>query len=92
MKPVRSADGSMPCDHGSWCRCSDVLLVGGAPASAEPRTGVPGDQPLPGYTISNSPLKPEVVDGQPTRVLQGVHWHSAYVVEVPTKWNGRFAM
>ncbi|SEQ94210.1 hypothetical protein SAMN05216188_106299 [Lentzea xinjiangensis] len=76
-----------------------VLFAGGAPASAEPlhappgtARGVPGDQPLPGYTINNPPLPPQVVDGQPTRVLQGVHRHSAYIVEVPAKWNGRLAM
>ncbi|WP_330273864.1 hypothetical protein OG205_45170 [Lentzea sp. NBC_00516] len=68
-----------------------VLLVGGAPAVAEP-LHVPGDQPLPGYTIVNPPLAPEVIDGRPTKVLQGVHRHSAYVVEVPAKWNGRLAM
>ncbi|SER27634.1 hypothetical protein [Lentzea albida] len=67
-----------------------VLVAGGAPATASP--GVPGDQPLPGYTISNPPLAPEVVNGKPTRVLQGVHEHSAYVVEVPAQWNGRLAM
>ncbi len=76
-----------------------VLLVGGAPALAEPPqavpgTGhrVPGDQPLPGHTVRNPPLAPEVVDGQPTRVLQGIHRHAAYIVEVPAKWNGRLAM
>ncbi|GHH40708.1 alpha/beta hydrolase family protein [Lentzea cavernae] len=68
-----------------------VLVAGGAPAQAAP-VGVPGDQPLPGYTVSNPPLKPEVVNGQPTRVLQGVHQHSAYTVEVPANWNGRLAM
>jgi pimeloyl-ACP methyl ester carboxylesterase len=67
-----------------------VLLTGGAPALATP--GVPGDQPLPGYTVTNPPLKPEIVDGQPTRVLQGIHQHSAYIIEVPAKWNGRLAM
>lgn len=70
-----------------------VLFAGGAPATAEPLPAtVPGDQPLPGYTVDNPPLKPEVVDGQPTRVLQGIHRHSAYIVEVPPKWNGRLAM
>ncbi|WP_439660252.1 alpha/beta hydrolase family protein [Lentzea sp. HUAS TT2] len=68
-----------------------VLVAGGAPAVAAPQH-VPGDQPLPGYTVNNPPLRPEVVDGQPTRVLQGIHQHSAYVVEVPAKWNGRLAM
>ena len=76
-----------------------VLVAGGAPASAiaEPAAQgvdqrVPDDQPLPGYTINNPPLTPEVVNGQPTKVLQGVHRHAAYSVEVPAGWNGRLAM
>ncbi|ANZ39590.1 hypothetical protein BBK82_29625 [Lentzea guizhouensis] len=65
-----------------------VLVTGSTPALAAP----PGNQPLPGYTVNNPPLTPAVVDGKPTRVLQGVHRHSAYTVEVPAKWNGRLAM
>ncbi|MFD4668086.1 hypothetical protein ACFWNN_00045 [Lentzea sp. NPDC058450] len=67
-----------------------VLFAGAPPALAD--RGVPGDQPLPGYTVNNPPLTPEVVNGQPTRVLQGIHEHSAYIVEVPAKWNGKLAM
>jgi pimeloyl-ACP methyl ester carboxylesterase len=72
-----------------------VLAGGGAltPAVAEPLDNrVPDDQPLPGYTVHNPPLTPEVVDGRPTRVLQGIHRHAAYTIEVPAKWNGRLAM
>jgi hypothetical protein len=42
-----------------------------------------GEQPTPG---------PEVIGGKPTRVLQGIHRHAAYTIEVPAKWNGRLAM
>jgi pimeloyl-ACP methyl ester carboxylesterase len=66
-----------------------VLLTGGVPAWAG---GVPDDQPLPGYSVNNPPLVPEVVNGQPARVLQGIHRHAAYTIEVPAKWNGRLAM
>jgi pimeloyl-ACP methyl ester carboxylesterase len=67
-----------------------VALVGGAPAAWAGQ--VPDDQPLPGYTVNNPPLTPEVVGGRPTRVLQGIHRHAAYTIEVPAKWNGRLAM
>ncbi|MET0134419.1 MAG: hypothetical protein ABW215_12595 [Kibdelosporangium sp.] len=72
-----------------------VLLAGGAPAAA---TGqgidyrIPDNQPLPGYTVDNPPLAPEVIGGRPTKILQGIHRHSAYTIEVPPKWNGRLAM
>jgi Tannase-like family of unknown function (DUF6351) len=72
-----------------------VLLANGAPATAagqESDRGVPGDQPLPGYTVDNPPLAPEIIGGRPTKVLQGIHRHSAYTIEVPPKWNGRLAM
>ncbi|MET9224376.1 hypothetical protein [Lentzea sp. NPDC003310] len=51
-----------------------------------------GDQPLPGYTIVNPPLAPATVGGKPTRVLQGVHSHAGYIIEVPPRWNGRLAL
>src|SRR5687768_17915686 len=66
-----------------------ISVAGAAPAIADPVTG---DQPLPGYTISNPPLAPALVDGLPTRVLQGTHRHAAYVIEVPPRWNGDLAM
>jgi hypothetical protein len=53
---------------------------------------VPGDQPLPGYTISNPPLTPALVNGVATTVRQGVHEHAAYIVEVPPAWNGELVM
>ncbi|GAA0229046.1 alpha/beta hydrolase [Saccharothrix mutabilis subsp. mutabilis] len=65
-----------------------VLLLATPHASASP----PPDQPLPGYTIDNPPLPPATVGGQPSRVLQGVHRHAAYTIEVPPRWNGRLAM
>ncbi|MEU5883804.1 hypothetical protein [Spirillospora sp. NPDC047279] len=53
---------------------------------------VPDDQPLPGYTIVNPPLAPALVDGRPSRVLQGVHRHAAYDIEIPPRWNGELVM
>ena len=62
------------------------------PVEAHSARPVPGSEPLPGYTISNPPLAPLVVQGRPTRVLQGVHQHAAYDVEVPPRWNGELVM
>ncbi|MFD0904891.1 DUF6351 family protein [Actinomadura sediminis] len=69
-----------------------VALVA-VPAAADQggRTPPPGE-PLPGYTIDNPPLPPATVDGRPSRVLQGVHRHAAYTIEVPPRWNGRLVM
>ncbi|NVI87855.1 hypothetical protein [Actinomadura sp. BRA 177] len=64
-------------------------VVAAAPAQAG-RT--PDDQPLPGYTIDNPPLAPVQVHGKPSRVLQGVHHHAAYDIEVPPHWNGKLAL
>ncbi|NJP90905.1 hypothetical protein HCN51_15805 [Nonomuraea sp. FMUSA5-5] len=50
------------------------------------------DQPLPGYTVDNPPLPPLTVGGRPTRVLQGMHQHAAYTIEIPPNWNGQLAM
>jgi len=75
-----------------------LVLFGGAEpawAAADPvgvDQRVPDDQPLPGYTVDNPPLTPEVVGGQPTKVSQGIYRHAAYIIEVPAKWNGRLAM
>jgi pimeloyl-ACP methyl ester carboxylesterase len=71
-----------------------VTLAGGllAAPSAGAHDDVPGDQPLPGYTISNPPLPPATVDGRQTRVIQGVREHAAYIIEVPPRWNGQLAM
>jgi hypothetical protein len=70
-----------------------AALTSAAPASAGPAPGAaPGDGPLPGYTIVNPPLAPAVVGGRPSRVLQGVHEHAAYDIEVPPGWNGELVM
>ncbi len=66
-----------------------VGVAGAASASVDP---VPGDQPLPGYTINHPPLPPALVGGVPTTVLQGVHEHAAYDIEVPPRWNGDLVM
>jgi hypothetical protein len=60
-----------------------------APAMADP---VPGNEPLPGYTINNPPLAPILVGGVPTTVHQGVHEHAAYDIEIPPNWNGELVM
>ncbi|MDT7786696.1 MAG: hypothetical protein QOF58_5115 [Pseudonocardiales bacterium] len=61
-------------------------------AAAHPASANSGDTPLPGYTIVNPPLAPAQVGGKPTKVLQGVHSHSGYIIEVPPRWNGRLAL
>jgi hypothetical protein len=66
-----------------------LSLTGAAPASADP---VPGDQPLPGYTIDNPPLAPVFVGEVASTVQQGVHGHAAYDIEVPPRWNGELVM
>jgi hypothetical protein len=80
---------------GSLVAAVALVLAGAAPASARAGSGpagTPGDQPLPGFTINNPPLAPALVNGEPTRVLQGVHEHAAYDIEVPPHWNGELAM
>ncbi|MFG2090602.1 MULTISPECIES: hypothetical protein [unclassified Spirillospora] len=67
-----------------------VVPLGTAGTAHADRT--PGDQPLPGYTIENPPLPPAQVDGKPSRVLQGVHNHSAYIIETPPGWNGKLVL
>lgn len=66
-----------------------TLTVATAPAAA---AGTPDDQPLPGYTISNPPLAPVDVHGEPSMVKQGVTGHAAYDIEVPPHWNGKLVM
>ncbi|MEU1687514.1 hypothetical protein [Micromonospora sp. NPDC005707] len=68
-----------------------VGLAGAAPASAADRQD-DGTQPLPGYTISNPPLAPLVIDGATTTVRQGVHAHAGFIIETPAKWNGDLVM
>ncbi|RAY11740.1 hypothetical protein DPM19_29460 [Actinomadura craniellae] len=76
-------------------------LLGGSPAAAAAKPKppappqspqIPDDQPLPGYTFNNPPLTPAVIDGKPTRVLQGAHRHAAYMIEVPPDWNGELVL
>ncbi|MGI8333256.1 hypothetical protein ACRYCC_25165 [Actinomadura scrupuli] len=64
----------------------------GAATSARADGGTPGGSPLPGYTIVNPPLAPAIVHGVASRVLQGVHHHAAYDIEVPPGWNGRLVL
>ncbi|MGW0807832.1 hypothetical protein [Nonomuraea sp. NPDC002799] len=67
-----------------------LLTAPGADAAAGDRPR--DDEPLPGYTIDNPPLEPVVVGGRPSRVLQGVHGHAAFDIEVPPRWNGSLVM
>ncbi len=69
-----------------------TLALSVAGASAATANSVPGDQPLPGYTITNPPLAPALVNGVPSTVYQGVHEHAAYDIEVPPSWNGELVM
>ncbi|WP_433477360.1 hypothetical protein ACQPZP_10065 [Spirillospora sp. CA-142024] len=69
-----------------------LVLASVVPTSAAHADRVPDDQPLPGYTIDNPPLAPVLVHGKPSRVLQGVHRHAAYDIEVPPHWNGKLAL
>lgn len=69
-----------------------VLVLTGATAAPAHDHRDDGSEPLPGYTISNPPLQPLTVDGEPTRVIQGVHEHAAYDVEVPPNWNGQLVL
>ncbi|WP_248579563.1 hypothetical protein [Nocardioides sp. InS609-2] len=73
------------------CLVATTLLWSSATASPRDRHDR-GDQPMPGYTISNPPLAPLTIGGQPTRVFQGTHEHAAYVVEAPADWNGELVM
>ncbi|MEV0997018.1 DUF6351 family protein [Nonomuraea sp. NPDC050202] len=69
-----------------------VLCALSATPAAGTTPDVPDDQPLPGYTIDNPPLPPATVHGKPSRVLQGVHEHAAFGIEVPPRWNGELVM
>lgn len=60
-----------------------------APATA---ATVPDDQPSPGFTIDNPPLAPLETPSGPTSVLQGVHDHAGYDIEVPPHWNGELVL
>ena len=66
-----------------------LSVTAATPASAHP---VPGDQPLPGYSINNPPLAPAVVGGVASTVYQAVHGHAGYDIEVPPHWNGDLVM
>ncbi|HEX5497518.1 MAG TPA: hypothetical protein VFX70_23420 [Mycobacteriales bacterium] len=69
-----------------------ALSIGTATAANASRHRTPGDAPLPGFTIDNPPLHPVLVGQHPSTVLQGVHSHAAYDIEVPPHWNGDLVM
>ncbi|WP_433393115.1 hypothetical protein [Micromonospora sp. KLBMP9576] len=86
--PARAAEARAP-----GVLAATALAAALAPPAAEPSAAdTPGDQPLPGYTITNPPLQPAVVDGQPTTVLQGTYHHAGFIFEVPKNWNGDLVM
>ncbi|SEB58180.1 alpha/beta hydrolase family protein [Streptomyces melanosporofaciens] len=66
------------------CTAALVLSPVGPAAADDPN----GSEPLPGYTDGTPPLAPLMVDGEPTRVEQGIYRHAAYYAEVPPDWNG----
>ncbi|MGI8666644.1 MAG: alpha/beta hydrolase family protein [Jatrophihabitans sp.] len=51
-----------------------------------------GSQPPPGFTIDNPPLPPLATTGGFTTVLQGIHDHAGYAIEVPPHWNGQLVL
>jgi pimeloyl-ACP methyl ester carboxylesterase len=67
-----------------------VAVLAAATLSAVPASAaaVSSDQPRPGFTIDNPPLAPLQTSSGPTTVLQGVHDHAGYDIEVPPHWNG----
>ncbi|GAA1840287.1 hypothetical protein [Actinomadura bangladeshensis] len=69
-----------------------AVLAALVPAGPAQAGQTPDDQPLPGYTIDNPVLAPVQVRGEASRVLQGVHHHAAYDIEVPPHWNGKLAL
>jgi hypothetical protein len=66
-----------------------AAMLSTVPASA---AGIPTDQPLPGFTIDNPPLAPLHTSSGATTVLQGVHDHAGYDIEVPPHWNGQLVL
>ncbi|MEU1167601.1 hypothetical protein ABZ372_48105 [Streptomyces sp. NPDC005921] len=71
------------------CTAVALLLSPAGPAAADDPGG---NEPLPGYTDGTPPLAPLTVDGEPTRVVQGMYRHAAYYLEVPPKWNGQLVI
>ena len=69
-----------------------VLLLSLTAMTPAHAGSVPGDQPLPGYSVNNPPLAPVPVNGTPSVVRQGMHGHAAYDIEVPPHWNGELVM
>ncbi|MFJ9085495.1 hypothetical protein ACIRL3_24040 [Streptomyces sp. NPDC102384] len=72
------------------CTVAATLLL--SPAGPAGADDPGGNEPLPGYTDGTPPLAPLMIDGQPTRVVQGMYRHAAYYLEVPPKWNGELVV
>jgi hypothetical protein len=67
---------------------ASAATVGALTDSMKTTSSVPGDQPLPPYTISNPALAPVAVGAGMSTVRQGVSNHAAYIIETPPTWNG----
>ncbi len=87
--PAQAAETTAP---GVLATTALAAALASRSADSPPTGDTPGDQPLPGYTISNPTLAPIVVGGQPTLVLQGTHNHAGFIFEVPNNWNGDLVM
>ncbi|MFJ8794341.1 hypothetical protein [Streptomyces sp. NPDC102462] len=77
---------------GAIAACSTLVALSLAGPAAAAGGDPDGAQPLPGYTVDNPPLAPLTVDGRPTRVIQGIHEHAAFDLEVPPNWNGKLVI
>ena len=73
--PARAAETTAP-----GVLASKALAAALASPTAASSRDTPGDQPLPGYTISNPKLDPIGVGGQTTLVLQGTYNHGDLVM------------
>jgi hypothetical protein len=95
---MRNADRRLVTVLAGVVLATCVVGAAGPAGAADPvRAGsgagdVPDDRPLPPYTINNPPLPPANVGGAPARVLQGVHRHAAFDIEIPPRWNGELVM
>lgn len=72
----------------SWAAAAALVTSAGPATADEPD----GSEPLPGYTDGTPPLAPILIDGAPTRVVQGMHGHASFYLEVPPEWNGELVV
>ena len=83
---------------GGTSASSEATPSSGAPSSGAPesgsdtRPGVDEHFVYPTYTIDESLLPFEGIDGVPAEQMWGVHHSAAYLMEVPDNWNGELLM